>query len=267
MLNFLEILLKEEVIGPILIIIFSYLSYRLLKAVLEKAFSKGKSEFDKKRKRTVAELLKNILKLLIFMIAIIAILDLYGINVNSFIASLGIASAVGALALQDTLKDVISGASIIMDNYFVVGDTIDLNGFRGQVIELGLKSTKIMNVDGEVLIVANRNITEVRNLSQKAASNLIIAPTAYEEKIEKVEKILGEIVEEIKEWPTMNKDKTSYIGVVELKDSCIDYGIRISCSPGKVWEYRRAILRMIKQKYDKNKIKIPYPQIEVHNEK
>lgn len=267
MLKFLEVFLKKEVIGPILILIFSYLTYLLLRALLEKAFSKGKNEFDKKRKRTVVELLKNVLKILMFVIAIIAILDLYGINVNSFIASLGIASAVGALSLQDTLKDVISGASIIMDNYFVVGDTIELNGFRGQVIELGLKSSKIMNVDGEVLIVANRNITEVKNLSQKAASNLIIAPTAYEEKIEKVEKVLQDIVEEIKEWPTMNKEKTSYIGIVELKDSCIDYGIRISCSPGKVWEYRRAILRMIKLRYDKSKIKIPYNQIEVHNEK
>ncbi len=267
MLKFLEIFLKKEVIGPLLILIFSYLAYRILKILLERAFSKGKNEFDRKRKKTVVELLKNILKILIIMISVISILDLYGVNVNSFIASLGIASAVGALSLQDTLKDVISGASIIMDNYFVVGDTINLNDFKGQVIELGLKSTKIMNVDGEVLIVANRNITEVKNLSQKAASNLIIAPTAYEEKIEKVEKVLNEIVEEIKTWPTMNQEETSYIGVVELKDSCIDYGIRIACSPGKVWEYRREILRMIKIKYDKNKIKIPYTQIEVHNEK
>lgn len=267
MINVFEFLLKKEVIGPIITIAFAYLVYNLIKVLLEQSLKKNKSEFVRKRKRTVVELMKSITKVLLLAIVAIIIMDLYGINVTSIVASLGVASAVGALALQDTLKDIISGASIIMDNYFVVGDTILLNGFRGQVIELGMRSTKIMSIDGEVLIVANRNITEVTNLSQKAASNLILAPVAYEEKVEKVEKVLKEIVEEIKEWPTVNKNDTAYIGINDLSDSCINYAIRIHCSPGKVWEYRREVLRMIKIKFDKNNIKIPYPQIEVHNEK
>lgn len=265
--KFLEILFSKEVIGTIIVIFVSYVVYIALKFIIEKLLSRNKSEYDKKRKRTVAELLKNIIKWLIIAISLIIILDMFGINVSSLIASLGIASAVGALSFQDTLKDVISGASIIMDNYFVVGDFVKYNGFNGQIIEFGLRSTKIMNFDGEVLVLANRNISEITNLSQKTASTMIAIPTAYEAPIEKVEKVLNEIVEEIKEWDTMNKNKTCYIGINDLKDSCVEYGIRIYCSPGKVWEYRRAVLKLIKQKYDKNKIKIPYNQLEVHHEK
>lgn len=263
----LEFLLKKEVIGTIVAIAVSYLLYNIIRFVIEKLLSKNKSEYDKKRKRTVAELLKNIVKWLLIAVTLIIILDLFGMNVSSLIASLGIASAVGALALQDTLKDIISGASIIMDNYFVVGDYVKYNGFNGQIIEFGLRSTKIMNFDGEVLIIANRNITEITNLSQKIASTLIKVPTSYDAPIAKVEKILGEIVDEIKNWDTMKSD-TAYIGIDDFKDSCIEYGIRIYCSPGKIWGYRREILKMIKQKYDKNKIKIPYNQleIEVHHE-
>lgn len=265
--KFLTFLLKKEVIGTILTIIGMYLAFLLIKAISNKMLSTSKSEFDRKRKKTVIELMKTILKWGVVFIAIIVILDLFGINVTSLVASLGIASAVSALAFQDTLKDIISGSEIIIDNYFVVGDYVKYNGFLGQIIEFGLRSTKIMNADGEVMIIANRNISEVINLSQKTASALLIAPTAYEEKVEKVEKVLNEVVEEIHTWSTIDKSKTSYIGIVELKDSCIDYGIRITCSPGKIWEYKRAVLRLIKQKYDKNKIKIPYNQIEVHNEK
>ncbi len=264
----IEILTSKEVIGTIITIAIAYLLYNLFRFAVEKLLSKNKSEYDKKRKRTVIELLKNIFKWLLIAIVLIIILDLFGMDVSSLIASLGIASAVGALALQDSLKDIISGASIIMDNYFVVGDFVKYNDFNGQIIEFGLRSTKIMNFDGEVLIIANRNISEITNLSQKTASTLIKIPTAYEAPIEKVEKILNDIVEEIKNWETMKKD-TAFIGINDFKDSCIEYGIRIYCSPGKVWTYRREILKLIKQRYDKNKIKIPYNQmeIEVHHEK
>lgn len=262
----LEVIFRKEIIRTLITIIVAYTAYIMVRFIIEKLLSKNKSEYDKKRKRTVAELLKNICKWLLIAITMIIILDLFGMDVSSLIASLGIASAVGALSLQDTLKDIINGASIIMDNYFVVGDYVKYNGFHGQIIEFGLRSTKIMNFDGEVLVLANRNISEVINLSQKTASTLILAPTAYEAPVEKVEKVLNEIVEEVKTWDTMKKD-TAYIGINELKDSCIEYGIRIYCSPGKVWTYKREILKMIKQKYDKNKIKIPYNQLEVHNDK
>lgn len=265
--KFLGFILKKEIIGTLATIILAYIAYKVVNFLIDHSLTKAKTDYERKKKKTVTELLKNIMKTLIIAIALICILDMFGINVNSLVASLGIASAVGALSFQDTLKDVISGSVIIMDNYFVIGDYVNYEGFTGQVIEFGLKTTKIMSVDGEVKIVANRNISEIINLSQKKASNLILAPTAYEEKVEKVEAILNELVEEIRTWDTMDKEKTEYIGVVELNSSSVDYGIRIYCSPGKVWQYRRDILRLIKMKYDENDIKIPYDQVEVHNAK
>ncbi len=259
-------LLKKEIIGTIITIIFLFLILKLIRIVGDKLLLKSKTEFDRKRKKTVIELIKTICKLTVIIIGGIVILDLFGVNVSSFVASLGIASAVSALAFQDTLKDIISGASMIMDNYYVVGDYVKYNDFSGQVIELGLRTTKIVNFDGEVRIIANRNITEITNLSQQTASALVIAPTAYEEKMEKIDKVLQGIVTEILTWETVKKE-TAYLGIIEFKDSCIDYGIRIYCSPGKIWSYKREVLRLIKKEYDKNKIKIPYNQLEVHNEK
>ncbi len=263
--TFIEFITKKEVIGTVITLFVAYISYHLLTFVADKFIIKSKTEFEKKRKRTVIELLKAVFKWLVMLLAIIVILDMFGINVSSIVASLGIASAVGALSFQDTLKDVISGAAIIMDNYFVVGDFVRFGDFTGQIIEFGLKSTKIMNVDGEVKIIANRNITEVVNLSQKAASAMIKIPTAYEEKSAKVDKVLEKVVEEIKTWETVNQTKTSYLGITEFQDSSVTYAIRIYCSPGKIWAYKWAALRLIKEQYEKNKIKIPYNQIEVHN--
>ena len=267
MQKILDFILKKQVYGTLIIILASIIIYKVFIVLVDKLISKSKSDLDRKKKRTVIELIKNIGKYAIILLAVIFVLDLYGIKVTSLIASLGVASAVGALALQDTLKDIISGTSIIMDNYYIVGDYVKYKNFTGTVIQLGLRSTKIMDFDGQVYTIANRNIDEIINLSQKTASSLIIIPTAYEEKLEKVEKILNEVVEEIKTWDTIDKDKTSYIGITELADSSVNYGIRYYCSPGKVWQYKRDALRLIKLKYDRNNIKIPYNQIEVHNGK
>ena len=263
----LEFISKKQVYGTLIIIVAVFVIYKIFKILVDKIISSGKNDLDRKKKRTVIELIKNIGKYALIVLAAIFVLDLYGIKVTSLIASLGVASAVGALALQDTLKDIISGASIIMDNYYIVGDYVKYKNFTGTVIQLGLRSTKIMDFDGQVYTIANRNIDEIINLSQKTASSLITVPTAYEEELEKVEKILNEVVEEIKTWETVDAEKTSYIGITELADSSVNYGIRYYCSPGKVWQYKRDALRLIKLKYDKNNIKIPYNQIEVHNGK
>ena len=263
----LKLVKTKEVYGVLLIIVIAFIVYKLFNILVNKSINRSKTPLERKRKQTVYNLIKNIIKYIVFAIAVIIILDLYGINVTSLVASLGVASAVGALALQDTLKDIISGTTIIMDNYYVVGDYVQYQDFFGEVIELGLKSTKIMDFDGRVLSVANRNIDSIINLSQKVASVLITIPTAYEAKTDKVEKVLKEVVEEIKKWETMDESKTAYIGITKLADSSVNYGIRFYCSPGKKYQYERDIYKLVKNKYEQNGIKIPYNQIEVHNAK
>jgi len=263
----IKFITRKEVVGPVVILILGFITYYIVSALINKLVKKGKSSFEIKKRNTVIELLKNLFKYVLIAVCLIIVLDIYGVNVSSIVASLGIVSAVGALSLQDTLKDIINGSNIILDNYFVVGDTVTYNNFTGKVIQLGLRTTKIQNVDGKVLTISNRNISEVINLSQKTSSVLIEIPTAYEEKTEKVEKVIEQIVEEIKTWDTVNIDDTAYIGITSLADSCVMYGIRIYSSPGKIWEYKRQALRLAKIKYEQNKIKIPYNQLEVHNAK
>lgn len=265
--NILKFISQKEVYGLVIILLVVFLLNKIFNVLVDKFIKTRKDELSKKRTKTVIVLIKNIKKYALLIIGVIVILDLYGVNTSSMIASLGVASAVIALAFQDSLKDIICGASMIMDNYFVVGDVVTYGNFTGTVIEFGLRCTKIKAVDGQVLTVANRNINEIINLSQKTSGPLIVIPTAYEEKVEKVEKVLNEIVEEIKTWPDVNKDKTAYVGIMELAESSVNYGIRIYCKQDKQWQYKWDALRLIKIKYDKAGLKIPYNQIEVHNGK
>lgn len=263
-----SILQNKMFYGPILTILVAYLIYNIIKSLLNKIDDPKKyNGYDLKRRKTVVDLLTNFVKIFTIIIVILIILNIFGVNTTSVIASLGVASAVLSLAFQDTLKDIIAGINIILDNYFIVGDIIRYQDFTGEVISFGFKATKIKNFNNEILTIANRNISQIINLSKEKATVLINFQVAYEEDIDKVEKVIDKILANIEEIEYVEKKTTQYLGVNELSDSSVNLLIKYVCERDKQWETRRKSLKIIKKALDKNGIKIPYQQIEVHNGK
>ena len=260
-----NILKSKMFYGPILAIVCSLTIYKILSNILKKASVRGKTELEKKKRRTVILLFDNIIKYVISIVTILIILNIFGVDTTSLIAGLGIAGVVIGLALQDALKDIIGGINIIMDNYYVVGDLVKFNDFIGTVVDFGLKSTKIVNANNEVLIIANRNIDRVINYSQKRSILLIKIPTSYEADSNKVEKVINKVLDKIKKYDYVDSEECLYLGIDELADSSVNYLVKLKCEQGMQYGLKREFLLMIKQAYEKDNIKIPYNQIEVHN--
>lgn len=251
---------------PVITICITILLIKLSSRIIKKMIVKDSKNLEDKRRNTIFALIENIIKYLFIIFAVLTILGAFGFDVSGIIAGLGVAGVVGGLALQDALKDIIMGVNIIMDNYFVVGDIVSFNNFTGEVIEFGLKNTKIKSVDGIVLIVANREIAQIKNLSQKSSTIVIKVPVAYEEKEEKVAKALNRVLDEVATWDDI-KGRGEYLGIDSLDESSITYMINTSCTAGNQFVIRRKMLSLIKKEFDKSNIKIPYAQIEVHNGK
>lgn len=266
--NVIGFLAQRKIYGLVLIIVGSILFYNIISIILEKIIISGKTKFEIKKRKTILDLLKNLFKYFVFIICILLILDLYGHNVKALVAGLGIVATVLGLALQDTLKDFISGITILMENYYVSGDIVKYKDFTGEVIEFTLKSTKVKSLSGEVLTFANRNVTEIINLSQKEATIIFEIPVAYETKVDKIEKIINESI-----LPSLNSikdavlDSGQYLGINQLADSSITYMISLNCKQESQWQVKRDLLKIVLTELNKNKIKIPYQQLEVHNAK
>ena len=194
----IDFIKSSKFYGPIIIILVSFIVYKLIENAIEEASIKGKNELERKKRVTIILLFKNIIKYIIVIIDVLAILNIYGVNTSSILAGLGVIGAVIGLAFQDALKDIIGGINIILDNYFVVGDLVTFDGFTGNILEFGLKSTKIQNAKGEVMILANRNIDKIINLSQKKSVLLLTVPTAYECDHKKVERVLTDVINKLK---------------------------------------------------------------------
>ncbi|MDE5539516.1 MAG: mechanosensitive ion channel family protein, partial [Bacilli bacterium] len=110
------------------------------------------------------------------------------------------------------------------------------------------------------------NIDTIINSSQKKANLLIEVPTAYEESCEKVEEVLQKVINEAIKEKLILSD-SAYLGINQLDSSSVMYLIKIHCDQAERYTVKRAMLKKIKQAYEKAGIKIPYNQIEVHHGK
>ncbi len=259
----MKFLLKEKVYLPIVYIILGVIIYFILKGIINKVSRNIKtSNGFTKRKNTIVSLVNNIIKYLIAIFMILSILKLYGVDTTSMLASLGIAAVIIGLAFQDIAKDLISGIAIIFDNQYAVGDYVKINGFQGEVIGLGLKTTKIKAYTGEVLILSNSSITEVINYNLSPANLVIDINVSYDTNINKLEKILESLNDKIKENKEVIGD-IKLLGIDELSNSSVVYKISIECTPMTQYALKRKVLKLIKEKLDENNIEIPYNKLDV----
>lgn len=259
----LEILLSKKVLGPIIIIIGFSIVYYILKNVIKKALLN--KTVDDKRKKTIISLINNLIKYFFIIIAILMILSIYGINTTALITSLGVVGVMAGLALQDILKDFLAGVSIITENQYAIGDTVTINGFKGEVISLGIKTTSIKSYTGDIKYISNRNITEVINHSKDFSLAVIEVSISYEENIEKVEKVLNKLFEKLNKEIDYLKSNIQLLGIEDLAASAVVFRITAETEPLKHFDVQRTLRKEIKQELDKNNISIPYDQLVVHN--
>lgn len=272
MIKILQKIFISKVYLPIIYISIAIIINNILKKMIDKIIIKKQENLDKsnynyKKTETFKVLIKNAVKYIIIIFLILAILTVYGVDVTSILAGLGIVGVILGLALQDLAKDIIAGFSIILENQYAIGDIISISNFKGEVIFLGLKTTKIKNYEGQVKIIANRNAIEVINYSMENSLAIIDIDISYEENNDKVEKILLELTEELTEQLPNLKGKVELLGIQELTPFSVRYRVTVPTVSMKHFDIERQIRKKVKEKLDKENIKIPYPQIEVHNGK
>lgn len=246
---------------PIIYIGIGLIVNFMVSKLTKRITNKGNNAKDK-RKTTIINLLKSIVKYVILIIVVLGILDAYGVDTTSIIASLGVAAAVIGLAFQDIIKDFLAGITIIFDNKYAVGDTIEINGFKGTVISLGLRTTKIKSFTGEVKCIGNSSFSEVTNYNLAVSDLFIKLNVAYDTNIDKLEKVLESLREDI--LAIDNVEDYKLLGVDALGESGIVYMIDVTCKATTGAAIKRKVLRMVKDTFDKEKITIPYTTVDIN---
>ena len=260
-LKTLDKILSNNLVKSVIIIIISLIVYKIISNILLNKTKKIKA-VENNKWQTYIKLANSALKYAFIVITFIMVLQANNINVTSMIAGLGLVGAGLVLAVQDALKDIIRGFSIISDSYFKVGDIVKYGEIEGKVITLGIKTTKIQSIiNGNIISIANRNIEQIEVVSNNIYFNI---PLSYELKQKEVDKVINEIVDKVKKLD--NVKECNYLGPNNLNDSSIDYLICLEVEDNdKKRQSRRDALKTILEVLEDNKIEIPYNQLDIHN--
>lgn len=226
------------------------------------------SKKNKEKRRhavTLAKMLKSIFNYVIIILSIVVVLGIWGINIGPVLAGAGILGLVVGLGAQSLIQDMLSGFFIIFENQYDVGDVVEIDGFVGTVLEIGLKSTKLISWLNEVKIIANGEIKTVINYSKEPSVSYVDVKISYKENIDKVISLLEENLIKIKESFPQVIEGPNVIGVNDLGTNGVTIRITLKTVANEHYAVNRAMKKFIKELFDENGIEIPLEQLVIHS--
>lgn len=225
--------------------------------------SMDKSKIEPTLKVFLSNMLSWILKVLLFVSAA----SMIGIETTSFVAILGAAGLAIGLALQGALANFAGGVLLIIFKPYKVGDVISAQGEAGQVKEVQIFTTVLLNPDNETIIIPNGAVVggNIKNYSKegKIRHNLAMG-ISYDSNIQEARNAL---VATMEKHPLVLQDPAPSIIVSELGDSSVNLIVRPWCKPEDYWTVMGDIMEQGKLALDEAKIVIPFPQMDVHMNK
>lgn len=191
-------------------------------------------------------------------------LAMLGVDTATLLASAGLLTLAISLGAKDLVTDIIAGLFIIFEGEFRVGDIIQVSGNRGTVMEIGVRTTKINDGSGNILVMRNSSISNVVNMTKEHSFAAVEVGIEYGESLERVENILA------KEFPNIKKrlpaiiDGPFYKGVTMLADNSVNIKIVAECREKDRTGLINDLNREVKLLFDKYDISIPFPQVVVN---
>jgi moderate conductance mechanosensitive channel len=220
-------------------------------------------ERRRQRANTMGSLLKSISTGVIFVIVLFMVVAQLGYNIGPLIASAGILGVALGFGAQSLVKDFLSGIFMILEDQYGVGDVVNVGEATGEVEAVGLRVTRLRDVDGTVWYVRNGEILAVGNMSQEWARAVLDIPVAYDEDIERVRTVLRDVTHGMAGDPEFEHDileEPEIWGVERLDPDSIAVRIVLKTAPLEQWRIARELRERIKHRFDQLGIEIPLPQ-------
>lgn len=234
------------------------LAKRLIKGI-EKTVSKdGKVNH---RLNTITKLLYSLIKYVLWIVAVVLILAVWGVDVLPALAGLGIIGLVVGLGAQKMISDMIAGFFIIFENHYNVGENIEVSGFRGNVLEFGLKSTTIQGWKGEIKIFSNSDMTPVLNYSRFHSTAVINFKVPYGVDLEKVIKQTNKALFDYKNIQENILTEPNVVGVSDLLNTMIQLTIVCQTKANMHFGIERDIRKLVVETLKLQGVNIPLEDV------
>ena len=205
-----------EVIDCIRLVFLLYVFTKVIQFVVTRTMS------GSKKSMTAAKMICSFIKYVVAILAILSVLSVLGVDTATLVASAGLVTLVVGLGAQSLIADVVAGLFTVFEGEYGVGDIVVIDGWRGEIEEIGIRSTRLVDAGGNVKIINNSEIVSVVNQTQNYSVVTTIVPIEYEESLIRVEGVIEANLDRIKAAIPEIVNGPYYKGVNALGPSSVD---------------------------------------------
>ena len=259
----------------VMILALAWVATRIAKRVIPRALSSimlgqaSTADHDEvmKRSQTLSSVFVGVAVSLIYVSALFMVLTELSVPIGPVLGGFGIAGIAVGFGAQYLVRDLIAGVFILAENQYRTGDVVTIAGISGLVESINLRRTVLRDLDGEVHVIPNGEITVASNKTKYWSRVNLNIGVAYKEDVDRVIEVLNEIGNEIAADPyygLMLITPPQVLRLDSLDDSAVTFKILGDCKPMKQWELMGEMRKRIKTRFDAEGIEIPFPHQTVY---
>ena len=218
------------------------------------------------RARTVLSLMASLVRYLAAIVILCWGLSIFGVDVNTIVASVGVLALVIGFGAESLIADMVTGFFMLFENQYNVGDIVEVNGFRGTVKEIGIRTTSIIDTGKNVKIVNNSDMKNILNRSDNASIAVSTIDVPYPTDLEKLEAQIPALMQDIfARHRDVMLSEPRYLGVQELGSSGITLKFIVEIEEGNIFTVPRILNHDLLLGFRKLGVECPFPQLDLHN--
>ena len=218
------------------------------------------------RGRTLVTLLSSLFRYVAALVILCWGLSLFGVDVNTIVASVGVVALIVGFGAESLIADLVTGIFMLFENQYNVGDIVEVNGFRGTVKDIGIRTTSIVDTGKNVKIVNNSDMKNILNRSDNASIAVATIDIPYPTDLEGLEKQIPALTEEIyRNHSDIMLSAPRYLGVQELGASGITLKFIVEIEEADIFSAPRVLNHDLLLVFRRLGVECPYPQLDIHN--
>ena len=214
-----------------------------------------------KRRNTLIGLFVKVLRVAVVILAALMVFRELNFEIGPILASAGIVGLAIGFGAQSLVKDVITGAFIVLERQFSVGDVVKIGDRSGVVENLGLRTTILRDMEGTAHIIPNGKIEIVSVMTKDWSQFVLDVDVAYDTDLDKAMGTIQKVLSDYgKEFPSNVLDEPKVLGIESFGDNSVKIRSTLKTAPSKHWDAGLVIRRRIKSEFDRLGIAIPFQQ-------
>jgi moderate conductance mechanosensitive channel len=258
--------LSATAVTVFMIVVVSIAIWELASSLIEGYLAEhdrfGRARVRTARTRTLLTVARNGLLIVLTIISSLLVLSELGVNITPLLAGAGVVGLAVGFGSQKLVQDLITGAFILFEDLFAVGDVIKVGDQAGVVERMSIRNVRLRDLSGTVHTIPFSGISTVSNLTKDFSYYLFDVGVAYREDVDEVMEVLRAIGQEMQQEPDYRRlilEPLEILGVDTFADSAVIIKARIKTLPIKQWTVGREFNRRMKKRFDELGIEIPFP--------